>query len=320
MTNYDNRLDQILSDCLKQIDSGDLTIENCLESYPEYREDLTKMLPVALYMRQNSEVQPSNIFQQKALGRLQKRLEHNPRLSYQDRTKKFISTLPWVRGRQTANQRRFSLIGIVVAIVLSFVLTTGGALAANSAGPGDLLYGLDLAVEQFRLELATDDDKIVELELEFAAERLHEAEDELEGEADHDEIEQALDSFDEAIAALEALLDSLTPEQQVVVQATISTLQELRDTFDEFELEIEFEDGELEIELELENHDEDDDADHDDGDDADHEDGDNADHDDGDEGDDHDGEGDSDEDDEHHSDEDSEDDESEGGSSDEEDD
>ena len=318
MTKYDNHLDQVLSDCLEQIDSGNLTIENCLDSYPEFREDLARMLPVALFMRQKSNVQPSNAFQQNALARLQKRLEHHPRLSFQDRIKKIFLTFPWTGGEQTANQRSFNMIGIVVAIVLSFVLTTGGALAADSAGPGDLLYGLDLTVERFRLELTTDDDKIVELELKIAAERLHEAEDEFEGEADHDEIKIALDSFDEAIAALEALLDSLSPEQQVVVQETISALQDLRDNFDEFELEIELEDGELEIELELENHDEDEDADHDEDDDADHDGDDDADHDEDDDADhdhdddDHDGDDDSDDD--------SDDDESEDESSDEEDD
>lgn len=118
------------------------------------------------------------------------------------------------------------MIGIVVAIVLSFIFTTGSALAADSAGPGDLLYGIDLAFEQIRLELTTEEGKIVEFELEIAAERLEEAEHEYEAEADPDEINIALNSFDEAIAALEAVLDGMSPEQQAQVQETITALQD----------------------------------------------------------------------------------------------
>ena len=47
--------------------------------------------------------------------------------------------------------------------------------------------------------MTTDEGKIVELELEINAERLEEAENEFEGEADRDEINIALNSFDEAL-------------------------------------------------------------------------------------------------------------------------
>lgn len=184
---------------MEQIEANALTIENCLDSYPDFRDDLALMLPVALFMRQNSKVQPSVVFQQKVFARLQKRLGHLPRLSFQDRAKKIVRTLPWITGVKTENQRSFNVIGMVVAIVLSFIFTTGSALAADSVGPGDLLYGIDLAFEQIRLELTTDEGKIFELELEINAERLEEAENEFEGEADRDEINIALNSFDEAL-------------------------------------------------------------------------------------------------------------------------
>lgn len=66
------------------------------------------------------------------------------------------------------------MVGALIALVV--ILGGGGAVAAsNSAVPGDTLFGLDLAVEKARINLAGDDSKKKELKIRFAEERLAEA-------------------------------------------------------------------------------------------------------------------------------------------------
>ena len=61
------------------------------------------------------------------------------------------------------------LRGAMVAMVL--LIGTGITFASNSAGPGDALFPLDLALERLQLSLAGDDDS---LQLQFAEERIAE--------------------------------------------------------------------------------------------------------------------------------------------------
>lgn len=69
-----------------------------------------------------------------------------------------------------------SLLKFIVSTFLALTATTGGvAYAANASSPGDLLHGLDLAMENIQLNLAPDVASKVQLRLEFASERLAEA-------------------------------------------------------------------------------------------------------------------------------------------------
>lgn len=66
----------------------------------------------------------------------------------------------------------------VLAVVLSLVIILGGGgvvAASNSSVPGDVLFGLDKAIEKIELSLAGEAKK-GELKIKFAEERLQEAE------------------------------------------------------------------------------------------------------------------------------------------------
>jgi len=74
----------------------------------------------------------------------------------------------------------------ILAIVLFILAATGGgvALASNSSLPGDLLYPVKLAVEDFRLSLSADPATQAEQNMTFVVERVEE----MKGLADRDEI------------------------------------------------------------------------------------------------------------------------------------
>lgn len=66
------------------------------------------------------------------------------------------------------------MVGAIIGLMI--ILGGGGMVAAsNNAGPGDSLFGLDLAVEKAKLNLAANTEKKDELRLKFANERVAEA-------------------------------------------------------------------------------------------------------------------------------------------------
>jgi hypothetical protein len=67
-----------------------------------------------------------------------------------------------------------SLMIKIAAVVVAFTATVSTAFASNSARPGDILFGVDRALEEIQLALTTDDGREAELKLQFAEERLQE--------------------------------------------------------------------------------------------------------------------------------------------------
>ncbi len=61
------------------------------------------------------------------------------------------------------------------AIIVSLLLGSGAAIAADAAVPGQFLYSLDRSLEDIRVALTKDPEAKVALQLKYAAERLTEA-------------------------------------------------------------------------------------------------------------------------------------------------
>lgn len=244
---------EIIERCLEAIEQGSQDLPGCLEQYPDQRAELERLLPIALSLRQARSIGPSHQFNAAALDRLQQRLEKSTRPPKSG----FVTNIPdlrsilrnWNPFGQRRVRRMPALVSILIAIV---VLITGTVTGADAAGPGDLLYGVDRATEQVRLWLTTDEGSEAELQLEFAAERLQEAEIEIEAEGDPEAIDEALTAFGEALAALDPLWGNLTPEQQAQLAEMIAELQASLDQIEEIELSIAIEDGELKISIEAE--------------------------------------------------------------------
>ena len=145
------------------------------------------------------------------------------------------------------------MIPALITFAMVFIFSMGGLVAsADAASPGDLLFGLDTAIEDARLSFANDEEKEVELHIEFATERLEELKSKIEGEGDQQDIEAAQLEFKEALAALEALLGGLTPEQRAAFEDAFAALIASRSDLGEFEFELEVEDGKVKLEVEIE--------------------------------------------------------------------
>ncbi len=101
------------------------------------------------------------------------------------------------------------MIGILLAILMAAAAGAGGvAIAADGAGPGDALYGVDQTVERVSLGLTANPERAVEKELAFAEERLDEAEGLADEEGQEEDFEEAIQNYGRTISQIVHLLNS----------------------------------------------------------------------------------------------------------------
>lgn len=254
-------LESVLDFCLSLIDEQGVSLEECLKRFPQYQEELQRLMPAALRLRSARVLTASDELR----GRLDTRLDGLRNIHRQTFRGALVTNLAALRSifrRQNRKpQRRAWMIPALISFLVVAVLSMSGLVAsADAAGPGDFLFGLDTAIEDLRLSLTRDDEKKAELRLEFATERLEELQIEIEGDGQF--IAQAIAAFEEALAAIEGLLDELSLEQRAAFEQALAQLMASEQDLIEFEFELTIEDGkgELKIEIEIEG----DEADHED--------------------------------------------------------
>ncbi|MCH7610823.1 MAG: hypothetical protein IIB10_09105 [Chloroflexi bacterium] len=256
-------LESVLDICLSLIDEQGLSLEECLKRFPQYQEELQRLMPGALRLRSGRALVASDELRGSLDARL-KGLRNIRRQTFRGSLVTNIAALRSIFRRQNPKpQRRAWMIPALISFLVVAVLSMSGLVAsADAAGPGDFLFGLDTAIEDVRLSLTRDEGKKAELRLEFATERLGELKIEIEGEGDGRFIAQAITAFEEALAAIEGLLDELSLEQRAAFEQALAQLMASEQDLIEFEFELEIEDGkgELKIEIEIEG----DEADHED--------------------------------------------------------
>ncbi|MEW6093475.1 MAG: DUF5667 domain-containing protein [Chloroflexota bacterium] len=122
-----------------------------------------------------------------------------------------------VRAARQTNRGRLTIWlrgGIAISlIVLALGAMTGVASAADYAVPGDLLYPLDLSIEELRLSLARHPEDLVALLLAFADERLQEVE-QLNSPETEQQMEIALEAYEQTLIDLALVLDSAEETDQ----------------------------------------------------------------------------------------------------------
>ncbi|MBI4304229.1 MAG: hypothetical protein HY665_07850 [Chloroflexi bacterium] len=147
----------ILNECLERLLIKGETAEQCLESYPDYAEELRPLLQTTLAAKRASYIEP--------------RPEFKDRARYQ-----FLAAL---RERET--ERKHHPIHwhprwtTVVAMVLVLLLAGGGTvMAAGASLPDQPLYPVKLASEQMQLAVTPSPLSKAELYAKFADRRVRE--------------------------------------------------------------------------------------------------------------------------------------------------
>jgi hypothetical protein len=144
-----NDLTKILAICLDALESKEHTLDELLSLYPEYREELKNLLPIAITLRKSDPVTARPEFAQLSPARMQKRLVPH---SQNGLVYFFQQTVAGV-------SRKIALASLIVILMITGSLASAGTLvyASGNAIPGDFLYPVKLAAEDTRLWIADDD-------------------------------------------------------------------------------------------------------------------------------------------------------------------
>lgn len=163
-----DKIENILTNCIKEIKSGKATLAECLERYPSRRKELEPLLKMALNIQGPPALQLDNSYKQTAKARLLQQI----RAPREKKSRSFSDIFSFGIPSQFAWAR--VAVSVLVVVVLLSTLTTGTAFAAQSSLPGDLLYPVKTTTEDARVLFAGSSAVKTELNLEFAQTRLDE--------------------------------------------------------------------------------------------------------------------------------------------------
>lgn len=163
------KIEDILFECLEDIKAGRADIAHCLSRYRSMRNELEPLLKIATSIQEPSDMRPSQEFKVNARASL---MDH---IRTAEVARRPSHAAPFITVKRNTYPIRLRTATVALAVFASiFGLGGGLAYASQDSLPGDNLYSVKLATEQFRRALTTDDVAEVKLELAFADTRLGE--------------------------------------------------------------------------------------------------------------------------------------------------
>jgi len=199
-TNQISTVEDALAACITSIEAGKASVQACLEGFPQFRDELAPLLEKYASIREHSGLTPSKEYRKRGRAELISKINGMQDVTFKDNHRNLL----WKPKRKL--NWRFNMLQIIIITLLALGAATGGAVyASDGAEPGQMLYGLDRATEQIRLNLARDEESAAYLRLEMAMERIEEARGRLE-EEDLENAEEALNAYGSEISELAQLV------------------------------------------------------------------------------------------------------------------
>jgi len=121
-----NKIETILEQCLKGIERGESTLDECLARYPEHATELTSLLHASTRLARGGEVMPSPVFKARTRTQLNAHIQSHARVK---------------RSAPFAWRLAFNVFTSFLAF---FIL---GTAISQRALPGDTLYSWKLSSE-----------------------------------------------------------------------------------------------------------------------------------------------------------------------------
>lgn len=214
-------IEEILAICLERMEAG-ASLESCVAEFPQQAAELEPLLRMTQQMNVLVKVEPRPTFARTARSQLEHQIGASGKAVTFERRIRLTKQEP-----RLLLQRRFgmSVLQLVIAAVLTLTATTGGvAYAANASNPGDVLHGLDIAMENTQLRLAPDVASQVQLRLEFASERLSEAQATFSENDTADGLE-AVNEYGTEISAIAQLIGSAAGADQDALTTLLEAAQ-----------------------------------------------------------------------------------------------
>ena len=162
-------LAELLDVCLRDIQSGAGTIEDCLARYPQHADELRPLLEMAVWLEGVKTPEPSPAFQAQLRQRLMDLPEPTP-------APRQPLAFPVLAGRRRAVSRGAVRWLAAAAAVMLLVLSLSTAALASDALPDEPLYPVKRATEQVRLAVTFNAADRAQLHAMLAELRRREAE------------------------------------------------------------------------------------------------------------------------------------------------
>jgi hypothetical protein len=224
MSNTTQTFTDILAECAEAVANGRLTIADCLNQHPTHQAELADLLPLLSKLQTGRQVTPAPAFRQTARQRLLDRLE--PAAPVAVPVSAIAPPSLWHRlqawwADATAVSPRPSLAWSLALVLILFLFVGSGTLyAASQSLPGNPLYPLNQTVENWRVELAANDESRVALQLAYADKRLHEAA-RLARRGDLVNMEQALTGYQSLMQQIAHTVQTADPATQANLSSRV---------------------------------------------------------------------------------------------------
>ncbi|MDD5701210.1 MAG: DUF5667 domain-containing protein [Dehalococcoidales bacterium] len=196
------KIEVILTECVKEIRTGKSTLTECLERYPSQRQVLEPLLRIALNIQEPPAFNLDPAYKHSAKAQLLQQI----------RARKPVKSRSWIDIFSFGLPRQLVWARVAVMAVIGVIIISlmGGstAYAAQSSLPGEVLYPVKKGTEEVRLWAAGDNADKAELNMAFARVRL----DELNRLASRNssQTELAVQGYRNNLRAAESNLQSIT--------------------------------------------------------------------------------------------------------------
>ncbi|MFC1947905.1 DUF5667 domain-containing protein [Chloroflexota bacterium] len=209
------KIENILTDCIRDIKSGKVTLAECLDHYDSRREELEPLIKMALNIQEPPGFNLDSSYKQAAKAQLL----HQIRGTKQKKLKSFTDILSFGIPYQLRWAR--VAVSVLAVIIMMSILAGGTAYAAQSSLPGDFLYAVKVRTEDTRLLIAAGDSAKAELSLKFAQMRLDEMNELMK--TGSEKVELAIDGYkrnlDSAVQHIRRIRNS-SDQTNLLIQST----------------------------------------------------------------------------------------------------
>jgi hypothetical protein len=150
----------VLACCLTEIRNGRRTLGDCLEAFPEFRDELQPLLELALRIGPVSGLTPEPARKLQARHRFVEALATERQLTWWK-----LALAPRQLSTVAASGGRALSAAVVAATLLTVGIGGGAVLAAQESRPGDVLYGVKTIAEQVQVAAALTESDRAETQL-----------------------------------------------------------------------------------------------------------------------------------------------------------
>ena len=208
MSNKSKKIAGAFESSLQMIEKENILLKDCLNMHPEFKQELIELFNLKNSINELKFISPSEKFRENAHERITHRLIDRP-VTFNEHLRHIFT------NNINRWNRRFSMSQFLVTLILLISIATGGVFAADATQPGDILYGLDRALDQVKIMFITDPETIALKRLEYATARLEEAKNEIE----NGNIDNAIIAFEAYDHEIDKYAQMLANEEGLVREA-----------------------------------------------------------------------------------------------------